>query len=205
MSHSSGAIPSCFTRISFAAASPSRPAATERLQGLPPEEFFNRLVHNSKFSVTLDLPQNRKRFPLGENIAFTFRSGKDGYLNLVELEPDGKVQVLFPNGYKEQNEGMFQLYEANRQQGIGNYIIVDFILTAYSLLVQELLTAIEEEVLYPTFRDLTATLVTTLQQHEPRPPEHSLALAYVAVMHVLLQPEATLPPEAPARDRRNWH
>jgi hypothetical protein len=92
-------------------------------------------------------------------------------------------------------EGMFQLYNANRQQGIGNYITVDFILTAYSLFVQDLLSTLEEEVLYPTFCDLIATLVTTLQQQEPMPPEHSLALAYVAVLHALLRSEAAPPPE----------
>src|SRR5262245_12615733 len=53
-------------------------------------------------------------------------------------------------------EGMFQLYNANRQQGIGNYVTVDFILVAYNLFVQEILTAVEEEVLYPTFRTLIA-------------------------------------------------
>src|SRR5262245_22763166 len=92
-------------------------------------------------------------------------------------------------------EGMFQLYDANRRQGLGNYITVDFILTAYSLFVQEILTAVEEEILHATFHDLTATLVTTLQQHEPQPPEHSLALAYVAVLYALLQPEAAPPPQ----------
>src|SRR5262249_53995272 len=92
-------------------------------------------------------------------------------------------------------EGMFQLYDANRQQGLGNYITVDFILTAYNLLVQDLLSTVEEEVLYATLRDLTATLVTTLQQHEPKPPEHNLALPYVTLIHALLQPETAVPPE----------
>src|SRR5262249_46587309 len=92
-------------------------------------------------------------------------------------------------------EGMFQLYGVNRQEGIGNYITVDFILTAYSLFVQDLFTAMEEETLYPTLRDLIATLVTTLQQQESQPPEHSLALAYVAVLHTLLQPGVPPPQE----------
>jgi hypothetical protein len=92
-------------------------------------------------------------------------------------------------------EGMFQLYGANSQQGIGNYITVDFILMAYSLFVQDLFTAIEEETLYTTFRDLIVTLVTTLQQQASQPPEHSLALAYVAVLHTLLQPGAPPPQE----------
>ena len=55
------------------------------------------------------------------------------------------------SGPGQNYEGMFQLYNANRQQGIGNYITVDFILTAYNLLVQELLTIEEEEVYIPPF------------------------------------------------------
>src|SRR5262249_38225796 len=70
-----------------------------------------------------------------------------------------------------------------------------FILTAYSLFVQDLFASVEEETLYTTFRDLIATLVTTLQQQESQPPEHSLALAYVAVLHALLQSEAAPPQE----------
>jgi uncharacterized protein DUF3160 len=96
-------------------------------------------------------------------------------------------------------EGMLQLYNANRQQGIGNYVTVDFILTAYNLLVQELLSIEEEEVLYTTFRALIATLVTTLQQQASPSPQHHLALAYVAVLHALLQPETTPPPEVSAQ------
>ena len=92
-------------------------------------------------------------------------------------------------------EGMFQLYNANRQQGIGNYVTVDFILTAYNLLVQELLTIEEEEVFYPTFRTLIATLVTTLQPQASQSPPHRLALAYVAVLQALLQPETAPAPE----------
>ena len=92
-------------------------------------------------------------------------------------------------------DGMFQLYHANRQQGIGNYVTIDFVLTAYNLLLQELLTVEEEEVLYPTFRALIATLVTTLQQQDAQSPQRSLALAYVAVLHALLQPETTPPQE----------
>ena len=92
-------------------------------------------------------------------------------------------------------EGMFQLYNANRQQGIGNYVTVDFILTAYNLLLQELLTIEEEEVFYPTFRTLIATLVTTLQPQAAQSPPHRLALAYVAVLQALLQPETAPAPE----------
>jgi hypothetical protein len=90
---------------------------------------------------------------------------------------------------------MFQLYNANRQQGIGNYVTVDFLLTAYNLLVQELLTIEEEEVFYPTFRTLIATLVTTLQPQAAQSSPHRLALAYVAVLHALLQPETAPAPE----------
>jgi metacaspase-1 len=90
--------------LTFAAASPSRHAEAGRQEGLTPEEYFDRFVRNSQFFVTFEIPQNQKQFPLGKDIIFAFRSGKDGYLNLVELEPDRKVQVLFPNRYNQQNQ-----------------------------------------------------------------------------------------------------
>lgn len=87
--------------------------------------------------------------------------------------------------------GMFQLYDANRQQGIGDYITVDFLLTAYGLLVQEAFQAVEEDVLLPAFRQLTTALVSTLPP--PDSPAPALALAYMAVLQALLQPEAAVP------------
>ena len=50
--------------------------------------------------------------------------------------------------------GMFEVYEKNREQGVGNYITVDFILTAYSLFTGDLLTLLEEKEIHPAYREL---------------------------------------------------
>jgi hypothetical protein len=76
-------------------------------------------------------------------------------------------------------DGMFQLYNDNRARGIGNYVTVDFVLTAYSLFMHELLAEVEADILAP---------------QEPQPAGHTTALAYVTVIARLLDPAMALPP-----------
>ena len=92
-------------------------------------------------------------------------------------------------------DGMFQLYNDNRARGIGHYMTVDFVLTAYSLFMHELLTEVEADILTPACQELTKTLVATLAPQEPRPAGHTTALAYVTVIARLLDPAMALPPE----------
>jgi hypothetical protein len=58
--------------------------------------LLTRLVRASKFQGAIQAPQTR--IPLGQDISLTFRSSKDGYLNLVEIKPNGNMQVIFPSG-----------------------------------------------------------------------------------------------------------
>jgi hypothetical protein len=92
-------------------------------------------------------------------------------------------------------DGMFHLYNDNRVRGIGHYITIDFVLTAYSLFVHELLTEVEADVLAPACQELTQTLVATLASQAPRPAGHTMSLAYVTVVASLLDPAMALPPE----------
>ena len=54
--------------------------------------------------------------------------------------------------------GMFELYEANRKEGIPNYITEDFVLLAYSMAINEAMTLMEEESLAPAFQTYVETL-----------------------------------------------
>ncbi|HET9947580.1 MAG TPA: DUF4384 domain-containing protein [Longimicrobiales bacterium] len=49
------------------------------------------------FGVRLELLGGRTSFGLGEEIGFSVRSQRDGYLTLVDLGTDGTVAVLLPN------------------------------------------------------------------------------------------------------------
>jgi hypothetical protein len=49
------------------------------------------------FGVRLELPEGKTEFGLGEEVAFTIESERDGYLTLVDLGTDGTVAVLLPN------------------------------------------------------------------------------------------------------------
>ena len=84
---------------------------------------------------------------------------------VVEPPPGGELR-------SSNYSGMFELYDANRQQGLGNYITVDFVLTAYSLCLTDVLTTAEEDLLYPTFRDMTVALARASNSRSPshQPP-----------------------------------
>jgi TolB-like protein len=54
-------------------------------------------------AFNIDIWTNKKRYRLGEEIRFYFRSDRDCYLTLVDYEPNGKVKVLFPNKFFQDN------------------------------------------------------------------------------------------------------
>lgn len=49
------------------------------------------------FGVSLELLGDKTSFGLGEEVAFTIESDRDGYVTLVDLGTDGTVSVLLPN------------------------------------------------------------------------------------------------------------
>ena len=54
-------------------------------------------------AFNVDIWTNKKRYRLGEEIRFYFRSDQDCFLTLVDYEPNGKVKVLFPNQFFQNN------------------------------------------------------------------------------------------------------
>ena len=73
-------------------------------------------------------------------------------LSIEQMEADIKP-VEQPSYY-----GMFDLYEANRKDGIPNYITEDFVLLAYSMALNEAVTLMEEQNLVPAFQAYVETL-----------------------------------------------
>jgi caspase domain-containing protein/uncharacterized protein DUF4384 len=58
------------------------------------------LSHSSpEFSVTLETASTSADFAVGEPVRFSVESGRDGYLTLIDLSPDGSLTVLFPNAW----------------------------------------------------------------------------------------------------------
>lgn len=69
----------------------------------------NQLVamDNPKAAMKVDLQVNGKDFEtikINDTIAFTARAERDCYLYLVDVDPAGKVTVLFPNKYAGNNK-----------------------------------------------------------------------------------------------------
>lgn len=76
-----------------------RPASVEATNSN--SEMIEWLVNNSKFAVSV--VADRKQLRMGEKIGFEVFSSQDGYINIVEHDPDGMMTVLYPNQYKSNN------------------------------------------------------------------------------------------------------
>ena len=69
----------------------------------------NQLVHleNPKSKLEIDLQVNGRDFDtvkIGDTIGFTARPSQDCYLYLLDVDPAGKVTVLYPNKYARENK-----------------------------------------------------------------------------------------------------
>jgi hypothetical protein len=60
-------------------------------------ELFDRFINKRHFAV--EIKSKKGAFSLGERIEFTAKSSKNGYLNIIELDPAGNIVVLFPNEF----------------------------------------------------------------------------------------------------------
>ncbi|GEM47303.1 caspase family protein [Deinococcus cellulosilyticus] len=67
-----------------------------------PSELFQQLVNKTQFKVEAQASQ--PSYKLGERISFKVRSSKAGYLNIIELDPNGNLVVVFPNTYNDKNQ-----------------------------------------------------------------------------------------------------
>ena len=55
------------------------------------------------FSLEFQFTGNRKSFKVGDAVEFRARSGRDGYLTIVDLGTDGKVVVIYPSEAGQDN------------------------------------------------------------------------------------------------------
>jgi hypothetical protein len=98
------------------------------------------------------------------------------------------MSVAGTPGYSLRNvgyAGMFDLYDANRREGIGNYVTEDFILLSYGMVYGTAVRQIEEKELLPKFRSLMDRLFVLLSR--PDSDEiHRANLDFVMVLRHLL-------------------
>ncbi|MFH1091808.1 MAG: DUF3160 domain-containing protein, partial [Pseudomonadota bacterium] len=85
-----------------------------------------------------------------------------------------------------QPEGMFALYGQNRAMGVPNYITEDFILLAYSQVLNEAVTEMEEKFLLGEFTNLVEALINKLKAKESPTDVDKANLNYLAVIEALL-------------------
>jgi hypothetical protein len=78
------------------------PAAMEELAGVLRKEAAAKSLGDmdnpaQSFGLELELLGGKTAFGLGEDIAFSIESDRDGYVTLVDLGTDGTVAMLLPN------------------------------------------------------------------------------------------------------------
>lgn len=95
------------------------------------------------------------------------------------------------------NKGIFQLYEDNRKEGIGNYITADFLLSIHSLLIQRIMIETEKQEAIPSLKLLLNELfdkhkeIYTTNKEEPI----KWNLCYLGVVKSLL--DGDIPKDLP--------
>jgi hypothetical protein len=53
------------------------------------------------FAVDFGFAGDGNTFHVGDTLAFRFRSAREGYLTIVDMDPAGKVTVVYPNAYQK--------------------------------------------------------------------------------------------------------
>jgi len=95
--------------------------------------------------------------------------------------------IVVKNSIKTRGQvsSFFELYQKNREQNIPNYITTDFILTAFSIFKKDLITEIEEQKIYPVFKEFSYQLLLEYQKtyKNAKIPE---GLAYLYILNKLL-------------------
>lgn len=86
-------------------------------------------------------------------------------------------------------EGMFDLYENNRELGVPNYITEDFIILAYCMVYSEFVTEFEERVLLPEFQLLVEKIMAKIKAGVDQDDAARANIDFLAVLYALLNGE----------------
>ena len=100
----------------------------------------------------------------------------------------------------QETQGMFDLYQENRAKGIPNYITEDFILLAYTMVLNEAVTELEEKTLQPHFQELVDGLIAQVPKSDPATEAAKDCRNFLSILSCLLsgkeQPEQAADPAA---------
>lgn len=95
----------------------------------------------------------------------------------------GSLAETLWSGYRE---GMFALYQSNRDNGIANLITADFLLLAYSQIRQQRITSLELTVVAPALENLLELLLADIENNPPANPEILQACrGFLQLLHAL--------------------
>jgi len=96
-------------------------------------------------------------------------------------------------------DGMFALYQANREHGVGNFITADFVLNTYNLAMRKTVSDLEESEILPLLHNLINRLQNGVEKSPPDRKGRTVALGYLSLIKCLLDPTAVPPEEVAAK------
>ena len=108
------------------------------------------------------------------------------HLTLILAGAACMVSFLSGSCWAQANETMFDLYENNRKEGVGNYITEDFVLLGNSLLLSQTLANIEEKVLLPKYKEFIQGTLEALEKKQGNKEITAQNIRYVRLVKALL-------------------
>ncbi|HPE69463.1 MAG TPA: DUF4384 domain-containing protein [Thermotogota bacterium] len=76
----------------------------ESFEAIPQEKIavVPDFPNDLEVSIQIDRPVTKVYYP-GEEVTITFWTNKDAFVVIYDIAPDGKVSIIFPNGYDQDN------------------------------------------------------------------------------------------------------
>jgi hypothetical protein len=69
------------------------------------QEYLEKLVavRNSKQPFNVSVKTNKENYEIKDKIIFNIETDRDGYLTLLDINPNGDITVIFPNKFHRDN------------------------------------------------------------------------------------------------------
>jgi hypothetical protein len=69
----------------------------------PPQKLTDIENDNASFTINLSVDRKNKTFKVGDTMTVSFTTTKDCHLTLFNVDTTGKVQIIFPNQFQQDN------------------------------------------------------------------------------------------------------
>ena len=81
--------------------------AGEQTKDIEVQQTFQAIQNpaaNADFKLTVWVDRNNNTYAIGEAVTFYFKSNRDCYIYLMDIGTSGKVTMIYPNQYDQNNQ-----------------------------------------------------------------------------------------------------